>query len=132
MVTVVVPVRFPLSKRSRRTLREGRRITQERDGRMTVLHINLYQTNRRTTPSELKRTVERELGYMPRTRFAVRDGFILEETLIEEIKAEQPDILVLGEATGGIRGFIRRVLFDEPDIMPYLNDSIDCEIVTVT
>ena len=131
MDTIVVPVRYPLTERSRRTLREGRRIVKERDGQLIVLHINLYHRSHRTTPSDLKDAVEEEFGYMPRTRYAVRDGFILEETLTEEVLAENPDAVVIGAPRGGPIGWIRRFILSEPNIYAHLERNLDCEIVTV-
>lgn len=131
METIVVPVRYPLTDRSRRTLREGRRIANERDGQLIILHVNLYQQSHRTTPSDLKSAIEDELGYMPNTRYSIRDGFILEETLTEEVTAEEPDMVVVGARRGGILGWLRRVILDEPDIVDYLEGELDCEIVTV-
>ena len=131
METIVVPVRFPLTDRSLRTLREARRIVKERDGRLIILHVNLYQEARRTNPSDLKNAIEEEFGYMPRTRYAVKDGFILEQTLVEEILAEAPDVVVVGARRGGISGLIRRFIYDEPDMIPIIEEELDCEIVTV-
>lgn len=131
METIVVPVRYPLTERSRRTLSAGRRIATERDGQLIVLHVNLYQQANRTTPSDLKSAIEEELGYMPNARYSIRDGFILEETLTEEVKAEDPDVVVVGARRSGPMGWLRRVILDEPDIVDYLEGELDCEIITV-
>lgn len=132
METIVVPVRYPLTERSRRTLREGRRLAKDRDGQLIVLHINLYQKSHRTTPSDLKSAIEDEFGYMPRTRYAVRDGFILEETLTQEVLAENPDVVVVGASRGGIIGWLRHYILSEPNLLAHLEQNLDCEIVTVT
>lgn len=131
MTTVVVPVRFPLTGRSRRTMEEGLRLAEERDGRLIVLHINLYQDGDRTTPAQLKRAIESEFGRLPRARYEVRGGFIIEETLLAEIEAEDPDVVVIGARRDGPLGRLRRVLVDEPDVEPILTSSLECEVVTV-
>ncbi|WP_197409713.1 universal stress protein, partial [Haloferax profundi] len=46
MTRVVVPVRYPLSRHSRATLEEAVRVARERDAELTVLHVDLYQSNR--------------------------------------------------------------------------------------
>ena len=41
MTRVVVPVRYPLTDDSKRTLGEAIRVAEERDAALTILHVNL-------------------------------------------------------------------------------------------
>ncbi|ELZ78508.1 MULTISPECIES: universal stress protein [Haloferax] len=131
MTRVVVPVRYPLSKHSRATLEEAVRIARERDAELTVLHVDLYQSNRGVTRTELKRAVEREFGPLVRARYVVRRGFLVEETILEEVAAEEADIVVIGSKQASRwRRMLRRFL-DDPDIDMYLREKLDCTVITV-
>ncbi len=131
MTLVVVPVRYPLTSHSRATLSEAVRVARERDAELTVLHVDLYQSSRGITRADLKRAVEGEFGPVDRTRYVVRRGFLVEETILEEVAAEGADIVVIGSKQAGRwRRMLRRFL-DDPDIESYLREKLDCTVITV-
>jgi K+-sensing histidine kinase KdpD len=132
MTQVVVPVRYPLSDHSAETLTEAIRIANEEEAALTILHVNLYQDGNRATRSQLKNAVETEFGSLPFARYTTRDGLLVEESILEEIAAEEADIVVIGKKQAGRwRQMIRR-LIDDPDIEQYLQEKLDCEVVTVS
>jgi nucleotide-binding universal stress UspA family protein len=131
MTLVVVPVRFPLSEHSIATLERAVAIARERDADLTVLHVSLYQEGRNVSRAALKAAVERELGHLDRTRYVVRRGFLVEETILDEIAAENADVAVIGaKQVGRWRRMLGRV-FSGPDIDAFLREELDCEVVTV-
>jgi nucleotide-binding universal stress UspA family protein len=130
MTQVVVPVRHPLTQHSKTTLARAIDIATERDARLTVLHVNQYQENGSVSRAELKEAVEAEFGRLPEARFVVRTGLLVEETLLDEIAAENADVVVIGKKQAGRwRQMIRR-LVDDPDIEHYLREELDCDVVT--
>ena len=132
MTLVVVPVRYPLSRHSKATLEEAVRIADERDADLTVLHVDLYQDNRGVTRAELKTAVEREFGSLDRTRFVVRKGFLVEETILEEVAAEGADVVVIGtKQASRWRRMLQRFL-DDPDIETFLREKLDATVITVS
>lgn len=132
MTLVVVPVRYPLSRHSKATLEEAVRIADERDADLTVLHVDLYQENRGVTRAELKAAVEREFGSLDRTRFVVRKGFLVEETILEEVAAEGADVVVIGtKQASRWRRMLQRFL-DDPDIETFLREKLDATVITVS
>lgn len=131
MTQVVVPVRYPLTDHSRATLAEAVRVAEERDADLTVLHVNLYQGGRRVSRRQLKNAVEREFDHLPRTRYVVRSGLLVEETILDEIAAQKADVVVIGKKQAGRwRSMIRRLL-DDADVERFLREELDSEIVTV-
>ena len=132
MTLVVVPVRYPLTKHSRATLSEALELAEERDADLTVLHVDLYQDSRGVTRAELKRAVEREFGTYDRVRYVVRRGFLVEETILDEVAAEGADVVVIGaKQVGRWRRALSRII-DEPDIDTFLREKLDCTVVTVS
>ena len=131
MTLVVVPVRYPLTSHSRATLEEAIRVAEDREADLTVLHVNLYQDNDGVTRTELKQAVEQAFGHLPRTRYVVRRGFLVEETILEEVAAEDADVVVIGSKQAGRwRRTLRRFL-DDPDIESFLREKLDCTVITV-
>jgi len=130
MTQVVVPVRYPLSEHSEATLATAIDIATERGADLTVLHVNQYQDGRRATRADLKQAVEETFGRLDNARYVVRNGLLVEETLLDEIVAEDADVVVIGKKQAGRwRAMIRRVV-DDPDIEHYLRDELDCDVVT--
>ena len=132
MTQVVVPVRYPLTEHSRATLAEAIEIADQRDAALTVLHVNLYHNGHATSRRELKDAVESEFGRLPNARYVVRSGLLVEETILEEIAAEEADVVVIGKKqVSRWRQMIRR-LIDDPDVEQYLRTELDCDVVTVS
>lgn len=130
MTRVVVPVRYPLSSHSKRTLQRAVEVAEEEDAELTVLHVNLYQNGRNVTRRELKRAVESAVGRLPRVRYVVREGFLIEETILDEVAAEKADAVVIGrKQVGRWRSTVRRLIGD-PDVEAYLREELDCRVVT--
>ncbi|EMA67483.1 UspA domain protein [Halorubrum aidingense JCM 13560] len=131
MTLVVVPVRYPPSSHSEATLREAVRIAEERDADLTILHVDLYQNSGGVSRSSLKREVERRLGRLDRARYVVRRGFLVEETILEEIIAEGADVVVIGSKQAGRWRRMVQKLLSDPDIDTYLRSELDCTVITV-
>lgn len=130
MKRVVVPVRYPLTEHSKRTLRKAIDVANENDAALTVFHVNLYQQGRQTTRSELKKGVEREFGPLDGVRYVVRSGFLVEETILDEVAAGKADIVVIGQKQlGRWRRTIRKVM-NNPDIESYLKEKLDIDVIT--
>jgi nucleotide-binding universal stress UspA family protein len=131
MPLVLVPVRYPLSRHSEATLEEAVRIAEERNADLTVLHVNLYQRESRISRADLRQAVERAVGRYPKARYVVRTGFLVEETILDEAVAEDADVVVIGaKQVSRWRRMIRR-LVDDPDVERYLQEELDCEVITV-
>ena len=131
MNRVVVPVRHPLSRNSKRTLAKAVELASEEGAELTVLHVNLYQTGRSITRADLKRSVEREFGRLDRVRYVVRTGFLVEETILDEVAAESADLVVIGhKQVSRWRRALRRVT-NNPDIEQFLREKLECSVVTV-
>lgn len=130
MTRVVVPVRYPLSTHSERTLARAVQVAEEEDAELTVFHVNLYQNGRRVTRRELKQAVESAVGRLPKVRYVVREGFLVEETILDEVAAEKADVVVIGrKQVGRWRSTVRRLIGD-PDVEAYLREELDCRVVT--
>jgi nucleotide-binding universal stress UspA family protein len=129
MTVVVVPVRYPLSDHSRRTLETAIAVADEHDADLSVLHVDLYQSNQRVRKSELQRAVERTFGSLPNARYVVRPGFLVEETILDEAATEGADVVVIGrKQTGRWRRMIGRIT-GEPNVGRFLHEQLDCEVV---
>ncbi len=131
MTLVVVPVRFPPSSHSAATLREAVRIAERRDADLIVLHVDLHQQSGSVSRSELKRAVEDRIGRIDRARYAVRRGFLVEETILEEAIAEGADVVVIGSKQAGRWRRMVQKLLSDPDIDSFLRDELDSTVITV-
>ncbi len=129
---VVVPVRYPLSARSKRTFARAVEVADEDDADLTVLHVNLYQNGHSITRSDLKRAIENEFGRFSNVRYVVRSGFLVEETILDEIAAENADIVVIGHRQASRWKRLMSRLVRDPDIETFLKNRLDCTVITVS
>ncbi len=131
MTLVVVPVRYPLSKHSRRTLGRAIEVAREREAELTILHVDLYQNGKKVSRIDLKDAVESAFGRIENARYVVRTGFLVEESILDEVAAEAADAVVIGtKQASRLRRLFRRFT-DNPDIDGYLRTHLDCEVITV-
>jgi K+-sensing histidine kinase KdpD len=131
MPRVVVPVRYPPNEHSLSTLREAVRIAQDEAAELTVLHVDQFHDSSSVSRRQLKRACEPHVDGLETVSYVVRRGLLVEETILEEIAAEEADIVVIGKGQAGRwRRMIRRLL-DDPDIERFLEEELDCDVVTV-
>lgn len=131
METVLVPVRYPLSDHSIRTLSKAVEEANERDAELLVLHVNLYQNGTEVTRGELKAAVQAEVGPLSNVRYLVDRAFIVEEQILKEIVNEDADVVVLGHKQLGRWRRTVNQLLDDPDIAQYLQQQVDTEFIVV-
>lgn len=131
MTLIVVPVRYPLSAHSKHTLEAAIDLAAERNAELTVLHVDLYQEDGKVTRTDLKRTVERTFGRVENARYVVRQGFLVEQTILDEVAAEGADVVVIGRKQVGRWRRALRSMLGEPDIEAFLARELSCELVTV-
>jgi nucleotide-binding universal stress UspA family protein len=131
MSRVVVPVRYPLSEHSRRTLEAAVDVARERDAELTVLHVDLYQETGKVTRTDLKRAIERGVGRIPEARYVVRQSFLVEQTILDEVAAEDADVVVIGRKQAGRWRRTVSELLGDPDVGSVLAERLDCELVVV-
>lgn len=131
MNRIVVPVRYPLSDHSKRTLERALEVAGEDDAALTVLHVNLHQNGHPITRTELKREVESSFGRLKRVRYVVRSGFLVEETILDEIAAEDADVVVIGHRQASRWKRLIGRLTRDPDIETFLKDRLECTVITV-
>lgn len=132
MTLVVVPVRYPLSEHSRATVQRAIELAAEKDADLTVLHVNLYQNDRRVTRTELKKAVERAFGRLERARYVVRSGFLVEETILDEVAGEDADFVVIGAKQASRWRRVVRRLVDDPNVEEFLRKELDCKVITAS
>ncbi|AFZ74902.1 universal stress protein [Natronobacterium gregoryi] len=131
MALVVVPVRYPLTNRSRKTLERAIEVAEERDAALTVLHVDLYQNGKKVTRIDLKDAVERTAGPIENARYVVRTGFLVEESILDEVAAEGADTVVIGDRSASRFRRVFRRLTNNPDINDFLREHLECEVITV-
>lgn len=132
MARLIVPVRYPLTNRSKRTLSEAFSVAHDYNADITVLHVNLYQSGRTITQTDLQYAVEAEFGRVPHKEYVVRTGFLVEETIIDEVIGENADIVVVGQIKSSWWQQILQRLLSRPDVETALKERLDCTVIPVT
>lgn len=127
--TILVPIRYPLTEASSRTLTAAERLAIERaPAELRVLHVNLFQNNERTKPSEILRAISSSTDEIEAT-VSTRRGFMVEEVILAEARAINADVVVVGEnQKAAWRRFLSRIAGNTPDIGSFLRQNIGSEI----
>lgn len=130
-MTVLVPIRYPLTKGSRRTLEEAVSIADERDASLVVLHVDLFYDRRGVTIGDLRRAVRRAVGDLEGARYVVKEGLLVEETILEEALKRDVDLVVLGRDQRPRWKRMMSQLLSRPDVDAYLEEEWEGEVRVV-
>lgn len=132
--TILVPIRYPLTEQSTQTLATAGRLAREHAPvDLTVLHVNLYQKGKKTQKKELSRAVSSTLDGVE-TSVTIRQGFLVEEVILEEATQLGADMIVIGANQRATwRKLLNRVLQECLEVGVFLreNSTIDTQIFEV-
>ncbi|MEF8937288.1 universal stress protein [Halobacteriaceae archaeon SHR40] len=132
--TILVPIRYPLTEQSARTLATAGRLARDHTPvDLTVLHVNLHQRGTTAQKREITRAVSSTLDGVDAS-VMIRQGYLVEEEILEEATQLDADIIVVGtnqQATW--RKILSRTLGNDPEVGDHLreNTTADTEIVEV-
>lgn len=127
---ILVPIRYPITGQSARTLTYAEEVAEEcGDGvQLLVLHVNVIQNGDRAREVEIRRAAQAILN---RTSFTVvtRRGFLLEETVLDEARTSDVDVIVVGaNQAPRWRQLLSRLLRTGPNIVPYLEEHTGADV----
>ncbi|MDY7081570.1 MAG: universal stress protein [Halobacteria archaeon] len=133
---ILAPVRYPITENSKQTLRRALEIREENQKRdesteLLILHVNLFQDSKDVTREKLRKEVFDKMGEIDAT-YLVREGFLIEEAILEEAARNKVDLIVLGKTRAGrLRRSMRRLIGNDPNIENYLRERLDTDLEVV-
>lgn len=131
---ILVPVRYPLTNQSARTLAAAGRLAHDNaPADLRVFHVNLYQTGDHTQTIDLTQAISSTLDGVEAS-VTTRQGFLVEEVILEEATQIEADIVVVGTSNQATwRRLLRRLLQNDPNISSFLRDHTtnDTDIMEV-
>ncbi|SDJ67222.1 universal stress protein [Natronorubrum texcoconense] len=132
MTTILVPVRYPLSEHSYRTIERGLdHISGDDSGSLILLHVRLLQQGRSVSRTKLRKAVQQRFGEIP-AHYVVRSGYILEEAIIDEAVRQDADRVVIGiSKTRSLKRKVSRLLKLDLDLELILENELDVELEVV-
>lgn len=132
--TILVPIRYPLTDASARTLAVAGRLAAERTpADLVALHVNLFQVDERVQTGELTDAISNVLEGVD-ANVVTRRGFFVEEIILEELEGLGADLVVVGADRRSLwRRLLGRLTRDDPVVGPFLrsNAADGVEVVEV-
>jgi len=131
MTTTLVTVRYPLTAAGRRTIEHGLDHLSSDGDSLIVLHVSLLQNGETISREDLQAAVEAEFDGI-RAHYIVRQGYVLEEAIIDEVARQDADYVVLGKTKRGrLQRWLGRLLGLYPDLEAELATELDTELEVV-
>lgn len=130
--TILVPVRYPLTESSIRTLVYAADLaSKHNDSECIVLHVNLFQAGDRTQRQEIVNAIEPIIeDHDP--AITVCTGLILEEAIAEEVFQTGADIIVVGENQQSLwQRILSRILGTDHSLPAYLRKRTPATVEVV-
>lgn len=121
--TILVPIRYPLTDKSARTLAAAGRLAHDRaPADVRVLHVNLFQTGDQTQTVELTQAISSTLEDVEAS-VATRQGLLVEEVILEEATQIGADVIVVGaNQQASWRRLLKRLLGNNLEIGAFLRE----------
>lgn len=131
-MNVLVPIRFPLTDRNKRALERALELIEDDPmASLTILHLNSVPSNEHVTRRDLRTAIEGEYGTI-RADYVIRDGFLVEEAILEEANRDEITHVVISEARQKKWVDSLLELLDvSVDIEAFLRANLDTELVVV-
>jgi len=129
---ILVPVRYPLTESSRKTVKRAVEIkdSSEEPVDVTVLHVNLIQSGDSVSREDLRRDVKAEFDLG--ATYVVRKGFLMEETILEEAGRKELDMILIGKSRSGrLRRVFDRLVDRDPDLEAFLRENLNISIEVI-
>lgn len=131
VTTTLVSVRYPLTDDGHRTIRRGLAYVESEADSLIILHVGLLQNGGRLTRQELQSAVEAAVGPIP-AHYTVRQGYVLEEAIIDEAARQNSDRVLVGRTRRGrLRRRLGQLLGLYPDLEAELRKHLDTELEVV-
>lgn len=134
LTTILVPIRYPLTDESARTLAAAGRLAHDHAPTdLRILHVNLHQTRDATQTTDITRAISSVLDDVEAS-VTTRQGFLVEEVILEEATQIDANIIVVGANQQPTwRRLLRRLLRNDPEVSSFLRDhtAVDTEIMEV-
>lgn len=123
--TILVPIRYPLTNHSVRTLGAAGRIAQQHTpAEIRIFHANLYHKGKSIRAEELTKAISSTLDEITASVTSTQ-GFIVEQMILKEAKQINADIVVIGTTQKAVwRRLLSRLLGNEPDIGTFLGENL--------
>lgn len=127
--TILVPIRYPLTDQGARTLAAAGRMAQNNaPADLRVLHVNLLQNGTNTQTAELTQAISTTLDDVE-ALVTTRQGFLVEEIILEEATQIDADVIVVGANQRAIwRRVLSRLLGNDTEVGSFLRDHTSNEI----
>jgi len=126
VTTTLVSIRYPLSDDGHRTIQRGLEYASDADDSLIVLHVRLLQNGSKLTRQQFRSAVENEFGQIP-AHYIVRQGYVLEEAIIDEAARQSADRVIVGKTK---RGRFRRRLGQLFGLYPNLEAELSRNLKT--
>lgn len=129
---ILVPIHYPLTTASTKTLERAARIAARDDAEaVVVLHVVERFQHRRCAPRwEIYRDVSPMFPDRAVSLSVTRD-FLVEEAILEEAKSVRADVIVVGKTQKRAwRRLLDRVA-SKRDLVPFLRAHTDADVVVV-
>lgn len=123
-----------MNKDNRSTLARGFELAREDGSEVVVLHVNLFQNLEEVSRNDLRKEVEQMFDgdLPPNVSYVIREGFLIEESILEVAANEKADVIVIGRSRSGrLRRAMRRLIGNDPDIESFLREKLDVDIQVV-
>lgn len=130
--TILVPIRYPLTDASSRTLAVAGRLAHERvPADLTVLHVNLMQANGDIQTRELTQAISSVLDDVEAS-VITRRGFLVEEVILTEATHLGADVIVIGANRKSTwRQYLSQLIGNEPNVNSFLRENTAGEVEIV-
>lgn len=131
-MNVLVPVQLPLTETNRKAIRRGQSLTTDREEpELLIFHLNQVLEDRRVSRKELRTAVESAVGAVD-ANYVIRDGFFVEEAIIEIAIEFEMDMIVLSEQRRNRWHRLLSVMFEiERDPEEVIEEATGIEVTVI-
>ncbi len=132
MSKILVPLRFPITERGKKTLGKVLAVSGPEDSLLIIYHVNLLYEEERVSKKQLKTAVEKVIPEFndKKITYSVENSYLLDESILKKISTGRIDAVIMGKSMlPRWRKFIK--FWSAHKISEEIKNAAECKVIVV-
>ncbi|MFQ5815386.1 MAG: hypothetical protein ACE5G7_02700 [Candidatus Hydrothermarchaeaceae archaeon] len=133
MSRILVPLRYPITVRGKKTLRKALEVSRQEDTYLIIYHVNLLYEDERISWKQFQKVVEKiipEYKDNKKVTYSVENSYLLDESILKKIYSGRISAVIMGKSMSPRwRKFLK--FWEAYKISDEIKKAAECKVIVV-
>ncbi len=130
---ILIALRYPLTKRGRKTLHKATEIIGGDNVNVTFYHVNMIYNNKKISRRSFKEDIfknEEQLKDRKGLKFSVEESYLLDESILKKISENNINTIIIGKTMASRwKKFLK--FWGDYNLSEEIKKAAECEVIVV-